>query len=90
MTKEIKTSSGFICNIEQNVFNDYEVLDMLLEVEEGNPLQFARLMKRLLGKEQYSKAKDFIRNEQGIAETEKMYQLLSEIFLALGEEGKKS
>ena len=84
-----KTSSGFNFEISKDVINDYELVENLGELED-NPLILGKIVRQILGKEQTSKLKDHVRNENGIVPTNKMTQEIIEIFKNAGEETKNS
>lgn len=84
-----KTSSGFEFTISKDIKNDYELIENLGELED-NPLILGKIVKQILGKEQTSKLKDHIRNENGIVPTDKMTKEITEIFQNSGEETKNS
>ena len=84
-----KTSSGFEFTISKDIKNDYELIENLGELED-NPLILGKIVKQILGKEQTSKLKDHIRNENGIVPTDKMTKEIIEIFKNSGEETKNS
>lgn len=84
-----KTSSGFRFEISKDVINDYELVENLGELED-NPLILGKIVRQILGKEQTSKLKDHIRNENGIVPTDKMTKEIIEIFKNGGEETKNS
>ena len=39
MATEIRTSSGFCCEIDEAAINDMELLEDLEELDQGNPLR---------------------------------------------------
>lgn len=84
-----KTSSGFNFTISRDVVNDYELIENLGELDD-NPLILGKIVTQILGKEQTSKLKNHIRNENGIVPTDKMTQEIIEIFQNAGEETKNS
>ena len=84
-----KTSSGFEFTISKDIKNDYELVENLGELED-NPLILGKIVKQILGKEQTSRLKDHIRNENGIVPTDKMTKEIIEIFQNAGEETKNS
>ena len=47
--KTITTKNGFVIDIDEEVFDDMEVVDLLAEVEE-NPLVTSKLLTKTLGK----------------------------------------
>lgn len=66
-----KTLTGFEFQIEDTVLNNYELLELFAEVDE-NPLLVPKLVKIILGEEQKNALIDHVRNENGIAEVEKV------------------
>lgn len=47
--KRVETRSGFVCDIDDIVINDMEVLDLVVEIEKGNVLKYPVLLSKLLG-----------------------------------------
>lgn len=74
-----KTKSGFEYKIPEENLDNYELVEMLAEVEE-NPLLFPKTVVMLLGKEQSEKLKDHVRTKTGIVPAEKMTNEIMEIF----------
>jgi len=84
-----KTSSGFEFEISEAVANDYELVENLGELED-NPLILGKIVNQILGKEQTTRLKNHVRNENGIVPTDKMTQEIIEIFKNGGEKAKNS
>jgi len=59
-----KTDTGFEYAIDEEVLNDYELVEVIGEIDE-NPFAIAKVVKMLLGKEQQDALKDHCRNENG-------------------------
>lgn len=79
-----KTKSGFSYELDKDRLNNYELLEVIGELEE-NPLVLSSVVNLLLGKEQTKKLKDHLRTENGIVPTEKMSEEITEIFKNQGE-----
>lgn len=75
------TKSGFTYAIPVKNLNNYELVEVLGEVDE-NPLLLPKVLKLLLGKEQTEKLKNHLRDADGIIDTEKMSVELEDIFKA--------
>lgn len=75
------TKSGFAYSIPVKKLNNYELIEVLGEVDE-NPLLLPKVLKLLLGKEQTEKLKNHLRDADGIIDTEKMSVELEDIFKA--------
>jgi len=74
-----ETKSGFDYSIPEENLNNYELLEVLVEVEE-NPLLIAKTVNLLLGKEQANRLKEHLRTKNGIVPTDKMSNEIMEIF----------
>ena len=83
-----KTSTGFEFNIDQSIGNDYELVELLGNLDEDF-LTMTKVVNRVLGKEQANKLKEHVRNENGIVPTDRMAEEISEIFQST-DEGKNS
>lgn len=79
-----KTETGFEFKIEDEVLNNYELLELFAEVDE-NPLLVPKLVKIILGEEQKNKLIDHVRNENGIAEVDKVAAELENILTSRAE-----
>lgn len=84
-----KTQSGFEFKIEDQTLDDYELLEMLTEIDDGNGVLVPKMVERLLGKEQKTALKDHLRNKEGRVSTQGMMTEVMEIFKA-SNTGKKS
>ncbi|MDZ5548479.1 hypothetical protein [Enterococcus cecorum] len=74
-----KTKSGFKFELDEEVLNDYEIIELLGDVEE-NPLLFPKVVKRILGDEQTTALKNHVRDENGRVNADKMTAEVTEIF----------
>lgn len=74
-----KTKSGFKFELDEEVLNDYEIIELLGDVEE-NPLLFPKVVKRILGDGQTTALKNHVRDENGRVNAEKMTAEVTEIF----------
>ena len=76
---EGKTKSGFKYKIPKENLNNYELIEVISEVEE-NPLLITKTVNLLLGEEQKEKLKDHLRTKSGTVPTDKMSEEIIEIF----------
>lgn len=74
------TESGFQYSIDQEVMDDYELLEDLCEVDNGNAGKITAAARRLLGNEQLKALKEHLRNENGRVPASKMIEEISQIF----------
>lgn len=91
MSKSIKgkTPSGFKFEISERRLNNYELLELIGEVDEGNGQAFPKVLKLLFGEEQSKSFKDHLREEDGIIPNEKIADELKAVFETV-QEVKKS
>jgi len=73
-----KTKTGFNYKIDNEVLNDYELLELFAEVDE-NPLLVPKLVLIILGEEQKNKLIEHVRDEKGRAKADKVAMELEDI-----------
>ena len=73
-----KTKSGFNYHIDENVLQDYELLEAIAETEK-NPIFITKVVRMLLG-DDTDKLKEHVRDENGHVSIEKMNGEITEIF----------
>lgn len=78
---EGKLKNGFEVKIEDENLDDFEVFEAICDIEEDseNMGKTVFIFKRLLGKTQYDKLKEHMRNETGKISTTEMIEVLKEI-----------
>ena len=84
-----KTKSGFEFAIENNVFDNMELVDTIAEATEDDPVAISNLVKMVLGTEQRKKLYDHHRTEDGRVPTAAVIAAVGEIFASFGQ-GKNS
>lgn len=84
-----KTKSGFEFCIEEEVLDDYELLEDLCAIDEGETNKIPKVAIRILGDEQVKRLKDHIRGENGRVSALKMGEAIGEILTGCNE-GKNS
>lgn len=82
-----KTKTGFKFAIDERVLNNYELIELLADVEE-NPLLVTKVLTTVLGDKKQDLI-EHVREDDGIVPVEKMMEEIAEIFNA-GNEGKNS
>ena len=65
-----KTKTGFEYEFDENLFKDYELVELLAEVDD-NPLVLPQIFKKLIG-DRVKDLKDHVRAENGVVDIEKM------------------
>lgn len=76
----ITLDDGFEIKVKSTDFDDYEFLDAMTELTDGNPFAFTKIVNILLDKEEKAKLLDHIRNDKGIASATAMEKVVTEIF----------
>lgn len=92
MIQQVKTSSGFQCEIDTEVLDDMEILELLLESEEHpehSLIYFNKIAKKMMGEETKNRLYDHLRDESGRVKASKFAKEFNEIFKEL-KDGKKS
>lgn len=87
MTKDItkvKTKSGFECELSTKRLDNYELLELIGEVDE-NPLLLTKILKMLLSEKDINNLKEHLRNEDGIVPIEKMMEEIQDVFQSKDE-----
>lgn len=79
-----QTKSGFNFAINPEMLENYELIEILADIDE-NPLLFPKLLNMLLGKEQKERLIEHIRTKSGIVPIESLKDEIGEIFLTSGE-----
>ena len=86
-----KTTNGFSYEIDDEALDDYDILQILGEIDSGEFQRIDELFNLLLGKEQKDALKEHIRKESknGRVPMSAMMNALTEIFNSSAD-GKKS
>lgn len=82
-----KTSSGFEYQIADGALDDWEVLEALVDIENGHYSAAVKILKLLLGDEQAKQLKEYCRDKKtGRVPKGKMFTELSDILSPKSEE----
>lgn len=73
-----KTKSGFSYQISDERLNNYELLEMIGDIED-NPILVGKVVKLMLGPELAKALKEHVRNADGIVPADKMMSELNDI-----------
>lgn len=77
-----KTASGFDFELSPNVFDDWEIMELLGRVQREDKLAIFELFHKVLGDEQLDRLKEHCREEGGRIPLSRMNDELTEIFTA--------
>lgn len=84
--KHIKTSSGFECDVDTGaVGNDMELLDAVVDLENGNPLAISVIIGKVLDKDTKKRLYDHVRDKNGRVPIDVLDKEITEIMTS-GEE----
>lgn len=86
----VTLNSGLVLSVDRNFVNDMELLDMMVEADDGNGLAFSVICGKILDKENKKKLYDSLRGEDGRVKTTDVVPALMEIIEKVGEAGKNS
>lgn len=82
-----KTESGFDFEIDEEILDDYDFLELLCKIDEGETSLTIKMVDMLLGEEQKEKLKNHVRNTSGRVSAKRLLAEVMEIFNAT-KEGK--
>jgi len=84
MAKNIKTVEidGLSIDVDTAVFQDYEFLEALSEVTDGQPASIVRPFRMLFAGDAYQAVKDHLRDEDGRVPVKAMSVFLSKVVKA--------
>lgn len=78
-----KTKTGFEFSIEDTALDDWELLEVLADIDDGKTQKIGTAIKLLLGDEQAKALKEHCRNDEGRVPTSAMMAEVGEIFAEL-------
>lgn len=84
-----KTASGFEFELSPNIFDDWEIMELMGRVQKDDKFAIFDLFKKMLGDEQLNRLKEHCREEDGRIPLSRMNDELTEIITAQ-DSAKKS
>lgn len=78
-----KTTTGFDFTIEDSALDDWELMEVLADIDDGKTQKIGTAVKLLLGKEQADALKDHCRNDEGRVPATAMMAEVGEIFATM-------
>lgn len=82
-------TNGFEVTVDENGLDDWEILEILCDLDEGKFGKMPKVFTALLGEEQFAALKKYLKEKDGKVRISAMQDALGEIFSTL-KEGKKS
>ena len=86
----MKTSTGFEFEIIDGAFDDWELLELIADIDGGNGVKVPLVLKKLLGAEQAAALKEHVRGEDGKVTLGAMNAEITDIMKAVGDAKKKN
>lgn len=83
--KTAKTKSGFEFTVKDSALDNWELLEVLSDIDDGKTQKMGAAVKLLLGVEQANALKEHCRNDEGIVPASAMISEISEIFAEIRE-----
>lgn len=77
------TKTGFSFSIDKRVFDDFEMLDCLSDIQDDDGLAASRMVSRMFNKEQKKALYDHVRDEDGYVPAEKVMAEVADIMNAM-------
>ena len=84
-----KTKNGFEYKIDEDIMDDYEFLEILCEIDNGNASLIPMVAKKLLGEEQKKELMEYTRGKNGKVSALKMGEAIGDILSGCSQ-GKNS
>lgn len=78
--KKGKTSTGFKYQLEENIFDDYELLEVLRQIDKGESGKIVDMVDIMFSEEQKEALKNHVREENGKVPASKLIKEVMEIF----------
>ena len=85
--KSIRLENGLNLEVREEALDNMELLDDLVDLDEGSGYAISRVVGRILSKEEKKKLYDHLR-EDGVVKISKVVDAMKEIFDKLGSAGK--
>ena len=79
---KIELSNGFVMELDENLLDDAELIEDLIEVDEGNPIKALRVIYKLLS-DQKAALYDHLRTPEGRVPFTAISDILGEIIVSL-------
>lgn len=76
-------SMGIEVTIDTDRFDDLELIDMMDDVQEGDPLKVGKILKKILGKD-WKRVYDGLRGDDGVVPASRAMQFFGEVMEAAG------
>lgn len=82
------TKSGFAFEVERAALEDMEVVELLAEHSENDPMLYQKLTGKLFGQEQKQRLYDHLKDEKGRIPFVEVVEAVNDVFVTFGSAGK--
>ena len=80
-TIHVKTETGFECDVDENIGNDFEVLDYLSQIQiKQNPLYYPLLVEKMIGPAGKAALTEHVRAGDGFVSDKDIGKEIADIF----------
>lgn len=83
-----KTESGFEYEVSENALNDWELLELLGQIQDGEMFALTKAVKRFFGEVQLARLKEHLRDDSGIIPADAVSAVFAEVMASI-KDGKK-
>lgn len=87
---EIKLANGYTCDVSPDALADYELLEDLVDMEDGHVEYTIRVARKLLQPDDLKRLKEVCRTESGRVDMTSMFTSIGDIIKQLGEQSTKA
>lgn len=81
------TKSGFEFKIDEEILDDYDFLELLCKIDEGETTLIIKMVNSFLGEEQKERLKNHVRTQKGRVSSKRLLEEVMDIFNST-KEGK--
>lgn len=80
-----KLQDGFEVAVKDEILDDWEFLELLNEIDEGNGSKIVNVARAMLGNDEAEKLKSHFKEKTGKVTVNEMVQAITEILESIGE-----
>lgn len=83
--KQIETNSGFSVEVNASAADDLEFLDLICELDDGNPRAYRGILDKLMSKDDQKRLFDHVRTDDGRVPVSAITVELTDIINGIGK-----
>ena len=81
----LRTKDGFCCSISQDQLDDYELVDMLAQIDNGRAELLPAVLRKMFGEKQHDRLVAYVKKRDGKVSLTAMGKALSELVGSIRE-----